>query len=150
MTKEQRRFVKFALVGSSGVLVNLGVVWAVGALSVSGSDASARFAIFCGIAVSIFTNFVINDAWTWADRAKGGKRHWIGRCGLFYATNGVAAGLQYAVSVTAFSVLSFESFPLGLDPATMTPIVASCVGIAVATPLNYVVNNLLTFRDKSA
>lgn len=150
LTKEQRRFVKFALVGGSGVFVNLGVVALVGIVTVAEGPAIDRLAIFAGIFVSIFTNFLINDSWTWGDREKRGARHWLQRCAFFYVTNGLAAGLQFVVSLSVLPWLAFGSAPLGLDPSSLRAPLASLVGIAVATPLNYVVNNLLTFRDTSA
>ena len=149
LTKEQRRFVKFAIVGGSGVFVNLGVVALAGLLLANGPG-SARIAILLGILVSIFTNFLINDTWTWGDREKRGAVHWAQRCGLFYASNGVAAGLQYVVSLSVLPLIVFQTLPFGLTNATVQPLLATCVGIAVATPLNYVVNNFFTFRDKTA
>lgn len=147
MTKEQRRFVKFALVGGSGVFVNLAVVWLVGLLVGVGAGAD-RIAILSGILVSIFTNFVVNDTWTWGDRAKRGVGHWFQRCAFFYVTNGFAAGLQFVVSISVLPLLTFDSAPFGFPADAVRAPLASLVGIAVATPLNYVVNNLLTFRDK--
>lgn len=149
MTKEQRRFVKFAIVGGSGVFVNLGVVWLVTALSARSGAGMDRIAILCGILVSIFTNFLVNDAWTWSDRAKHGFRHWVQRCAFFYVTNGAAAGLQFLVSISVLAALRFDTFPFGISPDAVRAPLASLAGIAVATPLNYVVNNKLTFRDKS-
>lgn len=150
LTKEQRRFVKFALVGGSGVLVNLGVVWLVGLLVVAEGPRIDRIAILSGILVSIFTNFLINDAWTWGDRQKNGVAHWFQRCAFFYVTNGLAAGLQFAVSISVLPWLAFDVAPLGIDPAAIRAPLASLIGIAIATPLNYMVNNLLTFRERGA
>lgn len=149
LTTEQWRFVKFALVGGSGVFVNLGVVWIVSALAAEGASVD-RLAILLGILVSIFTNFLINDSWTWGDREKRGVAHWFQRCAFFYVTNGLAAGLQFAVSLSVLPWLTFETAPLGIDPSMLRAPLASLVGIAVATPFNYVVNNLLTFREKAS
>lgn len=147
MTKEQRRFVKFALVGGSGVVVNLGVVAIVGAIFADGGARIDRWAILAGILVSILTNFVINDAWTWGDREKRGVRHWFQRAGLFYVTNGLAAALQFGVSLTILGLLTFETAPFGLNADALRAPLASLVGIGVATPLNYFLNNFLTFRE---
>jgi len=149
MTKEQRRIVKFALVGGSGVVVNQVVVWLVGSAmlgTLTGGTARSA-ALAAGILVSIFTNYVINDAWTWGDRLKGGPGDWLRRCGVFYVTNGVGAAIQWMVAATAARFLVFQGSVLGVDGALVGLQLASLIGIAVATPLNYVANHKLTFRD---
>lgn len=163
LTPEQRRFVKFAIVGGSGVFVNVGVVWIVrrlidgtfpavldlGALGrPAGASVESAIAIALGIVVSIFTNFVINDRWTWGDRDKSNPGGFVARCLRFYLTNGIAASLQLIVSMLTLRFWPFEGAPLGLDPETLRAVGSSVVGIAVATPLNYLVNNVWTFRDR--
>ena len=143
MTKDQRRFLKFAIVGGSGVVVNLVVVAAVGAFTALG----AQLAILAGIVVSIFTNFVINDGWTWRDRKKNGVAHWFQRAGLFFVANGLGAAIQYGVSISVLALFSFDEPVFGIAADTLRPLLASLVGIAVATPVNYVLNNKVTFRD---
>ena len=130
---------KFALVGGAGVFVNAGVAWLFSSVVLGGladRGLADQTALAAGIVVSIFTNFVINDAWTWGDRAKG-------------LTNGVAALLQYGVSSAALAFFPAEGLLLGLAAVSVRAPLASLIGIAVATPLNYVVNNLWTFRDRS-
>ncbi len=143
---------KFALVGGAGVFVNAGVAWLFSSVVLGGladRGLADQTALAAGIVVSIFTNFVINDAWTWGDRAKGGGRDWVRRAGLYYLTNGVAALLQYGVSSAALAFFPAEGLLLGLAAVSVRAPLASLIGIAVATPLNYVVNNLWTFRDRS-
>lgn len=145
MTKEQRRFIKFAIVGGSGVFVNLGVVAFAG--TVGSTD---TVAILAGIIVSIFTNFLINDGWTWRDREKRGLQHWFRRLGLFYVANGLGAAIQFGVSLSVYHALPFDSVYWGIGPDTYAPLLAALVGIGVATPVNFVLNNKVTFRDTNA
>jgi dolichol-phosphate mannosyltransferase len=151
------RFLRFAAVGGSGVVVNFAVVWlAEMALRASldpvefpllGTvDAVSLFALIAGILVSIFTNFLINDAWTWGDRSKTSA--WLARCRDFYVTNGLAAGLQLAVAWTLVNFAVFHIVVFGLDLTSWSVRLASLSAIAIATPLNYVVNNVWTFRDR--
>lgn len=160
---EQRRFVKFALVGGSGVVVNVGVVWLLQLLfdgmlperidlgplgTPTGAKLEEAAALVGGILVSIFTNFIINDRWTWGDRDKTASGGWLTRCLRFYLTNGIAASLQFGAALLTVRFWPFASAPFGWDPGSVRVICASLVGIAVATPLNYVVNNIWTFRDR--
>ncbi len=152
MTKEQRRFVKFALVGGSGVFVNIAVAFLASQVAFASwvnRDAAELSATLAGILVSIFTNFLINDSWTWSDREKtSGKRRWLMRCGFYYATNGVAGALQYGVSFLIITMVAAEGIYFGFAASDMRAAFAALVGIAVATPLNYVINNKVTFREK--
>lgn len=142
---EQRRIIKFALVGGSGVGVNLVV-----ASLFKHFGAAATVAFFAGIVVSIFTNFVLNDAWTWADRGERGLGPWLRRCAKYYLTNGVAAALQFGVAMLAYSLWLDALRPVfGIDGQTVGTGLASFIGIVIATPLNYIINNLWTFRDRS-
>jgi putative flippase GtrA len=72
LTLEQRRFVKFCVVGASGVVVNLAFVW-LGQSLFSELEPKQRdlVASLLGILVSVFGNFLLNNQWTWRDRTKG-------------------------------------------------------------------------------
>lgn len=154
MTKEQRRFVKFAIVGGSGVFVNLGVAILCSRVILvawANRDAADHLATAAGILMSILTNFLINDSWTWGDRDKTrGTRSWFKRCGFYYATNGIAGALQWGVSALIITMIAAEGNIFGFEAASVRAAFAALIGIAVATPLNYVINNKVTFRDKAA
>jgi len=155
-TPERRRFIKFAIVGSSGVLVNLLVVWLAGAYvfaAMPDRELAAKLIFLSGIVVSIFTNFVINDTWTWGDRPKNGFGHWLQRCRDFYIAASIAAAVQWGVCLAARGALQLpaEMTVLGItltDMDTVRNLISSVAGIAVATPINYVVNHFWTFRRK--
>ncbi len=152
-----QRFFRFALVGGSGVVVNFGVVWTCESVLLKGLpllqlpffgtfEATAFFSLLAGILVSIFTNFVINDSWTWADRSKAAA--WPTRCRDFYITNVLAAGLQFAVAWALFKTGVFEITVLGVHLHPWSTRLASLAAILIATPLNFVVNNVWTFRQR--
>lgn len=139
------------------MFVNFGVVWLVElalrdalqpvTLAPLGTvDVVSLLALVAGILVSIFTNFLINDAWTWGDRSKTSS--WLARCRTFYVTNGLAAGLQLAVAWALVTFAVFHSVVFGFDLTPWSVRLASLSAIAIATPLNYVVNNVWTFRDR--
>lgn len=132
---ERVRFLKFCVVGGTGVASNMAVFLAVFALAATLPDA-LRFNVAqaAGFAVSCFGNFLLNDLWTWGDREKRGRAHFWQRLGTYYV---VSLG-GYAVQAGAGNVI------LALQAAE--PWVANLTGIALGTVFNFVLNNLLTFR----
>lgn len=134
---EFARFVRFGVVGASGVVVNMGLAWLGHAVIFAGFDAGLRVNLsnLIGILVSIFTNFVLNDVWTWGDRPKGGRRHWYTRMALYYVFAAAAAGVQL-VTVNLLTHWWVE-WPF---------LLATFCGIAAGILINYPVNNYLTFR----
>ena len=138
---EFKRFIRFGVVGGSGVFVNEGVAFLGFELLFVQMTHAARVdaAVLLGIAVSIFTNFVLNDAWTWGDRPKHGVMHWFRRLGLYYMFSSMAACVQLLVVKLLVSwVLSWHY------------LVANLVGIGAAMLINYNVNNRWTFRKRLA
>jgi len=90
-----RRFLKFALVGASGVVVNLACLALLRALRVQINVASAL-----AIEVSLLSNFLINHLWTFGD-ATGRRGLWAQALRFHVVCLGGAA-LQF----TAFVVLN--------------------------------------------
>ena len=138
LSKEQRRFLKFCVVGASGVPVNLFFVWlGYNVVFPSLEDKLRTGAAFLiGLVVSIFTNFLLNDLWTWRDREKAAKG-FLGRMARFFVVSSAAAGIQFGTAM---------GLTLGLD---LHYLVAQLIGIALATAVNFIVNNIWTFRAKA-
>ena len=137
---EQRRLIKFCAVGGSGVVVNLGFVW-VGREFAHDWDPEARdaFASALGILVSILGNFLLNDLWTWGDRAKGSSpRDLLRRIASYYVVSGAAVLIQYGVAMGLRLWLGWLIYW------------AQALGILLGTGINYVANNRWTFRDQEA
>src|SRR5262245_15882434 len=59
-----RRFSRFFAVGASGVLVNMGVL----ILLTESFGVPYAISSLLAIELSILSNFLLNNAWTWADR----------------------------------------------------------------------------------
>lgn len=132
------RLVKFGSVGVSGVGVNLLFVW-IGVQIFGGfadpiRDASASA---LGIVVSIFTNFLLNDTWTWGDRRKGPRLRDLGaRLGAFCAASSVAAVVQFGVAQGLVHGMGVNLY------------LAQSIGIGLASIVNFVANHVWTFRDQ--
>ena len=140
LTPEQRRFVKFCVVGASGVIVNLLFLELALYLLPQGMELNLRngVASAVGILISVFTNFLINDIWTWGDRDKGTrKRDFVGRVAMYYVASAAAVALQWGVAMATSAWLDWD-IRLG-----------QLAGIALGTIVNYVINNVWTFKDSS-
>lgn len=114
-------YYKFAVVGTSGVLVNLGVVWLLSyVLSLPHFIAS-----IIGIETSLTNNFVWNDLWTFRKR-RSGKRWW--RFLKYHASTAVGTLAQYVVSQLAYYLLIKES------------LISQALGILVGFIANYLIS----------
>jgi len=123
-TGELVRFVKFALVGVSGIGVNLGLFWLL--TRFAGLKETDFLALAIAIEVSIITNFTLNDFFTFRDRRAAGG--FFKRLVKFNVICLVGAGIQAGV---------YELLYHGLG---IYDILSDFIGIAVATIWNYLVN----------
>jgi dolichol-phosphate mannosyltransferase len=121
------QLVRFATVGASGYVVNLGVFTLL--VHVAGLD--YKLAAVAAFVVALANNFVWNRAWTFAD------------------ANGGHAGFQAArfcvVSLVAFGFNLLVLFAL-VEWLGMEKVSAQAIAIAAATPLNFLGNKLWSFR----
>lgn len=130
VTKESMaRFVRFGVVGASGVVVNQGLLMLLhGQLA-----APLLLSSVTAIEVSIITNFVLNHVWTWrlSLRVPGLVR----RCLQYHAAAVMAA---FAGNVIVLMTL-VELF--GVDYR-----IANLLGIVVGTVINFTAGELWIFR----
>ena len=130
-TGEIRRMAQFAAVGVSGVLVNLGILWAL-------TDYAGIYYLLSAVAsieASIVSNFVLNDVWTFRDRKESGVTQWMKRLGKF-------------------NLISLPAFPMQLvvmgilkEFFGMYYLLAALMGILVVFIWNFVANSLWTWRE---
>ena len=145
-----KRLIKFGLVGVTGVVVNLAVFEVLFRLA----HLQFSLANAIGIVVSIFTNFLLNDSWTWGDRIKGTRRDWAGRLTKYYVSASAAAGVQLLVASGAMTFV-FEGLPLTLPESLGSPVggvdvgptLAVLTGIAFGMAINFLASHLWAFRD---
>ncbi|MGD9488623.1 MAG: GtrA family protein [Calditrichaceae bacterium] len=123
---------KFSIVGSSGVLVNMFVLYAL----------TEYFKIYymvssiIAIELSILANFTLNEAWTWADRKKSGNYSRIVR---YHLSVGIAAVLANGVLLVVLTEI-FDIYYL----------ISNLIGIAAGMLLNFVINDLWTFAGDNS
>ncbi len=124
-----RTFIRFAIVGTSGVVVNLTVFTVLVHSGINKFIASP-----VATEVSILSNFLLNNFWTFRERI---SKDIIPLKGLkFNVVSLIALGFSFFT----FILLSFL-FP---DAA---PQVHQAIGIIPATLINYFLNSYWTFKD---
>lgn len=142
------RLVKFGVVGFSGVGVNLVIFELFYRLLLTAITPELRLvaANVLGVVVSIFTNFVLNDRWTWGDRAKGAGRDWFSRLAKYYLLASVAAGVQVFVTWASFSAF-WEPLELTFAGVDLSPTASLLTGIAFGMVINFLASHFWAFRD---
>jgi len=127
--ERSKTFLKFLVVGASGVVVNL-VLFTI----LMNAGISKFLASPIAIEVSIITNFLLNNYWTFSKRAMNDKIH--------------IRGLKFNIISFAALVVSYTTFLLlsAFDPRGI-PQVHQAVGIVPATLVNYFLNSYWTFKS---
>lgn len=89
------------------------------------------------IELSILNNFILNERWTFRDRADGGWRTWLKRCLAFHLSSGLVA--MFAQLLTLYVLTRY----LGIWDK-----LAYLIGITLGALANYFICNRWIFRKK--
>jgi len=128
-TGEFKRFLKFIGVGLSGTLVNEGVLL----LTKSLTSWDPKIQLIPGIEVSIITNFLLNDYFTFADRRTGKTGSFLGRLG------------KYNLLALAGAVINWGLASL-LTHAGLNIYLADFIGIVIAFLWNYFFSTIWAWK----
>ena len=124
------RFAKFCLVGGSGVLVNMGLLW----LLTEFAGLFYLLSAAISIETSIISNFILNDLFTFRDRRTRGAKHLLRRLLKFNAVSLAGLGLNMTVLWLLTSVFGVYY------------LLSNLCGIAVAIMWNYLMNFWWTWK----
>ncbi|MDQ3891732.1 MAG: glycosyltransferase [Actinomycetota bacterium] len=127
------RFWKFALVGASGVLVNLFTLITL----VEYFDAGPTVAWIVAVGLSILSNFLLNNAFTWRDVRHSSRIHFLLRGALAYPVAIIALGANFAVYYPIIKYISAD-FPYYA--------IAAFLGIVAGTSANFILSSRFVFR----
>ena len=127
-----KRFIKFCIVGASGFCVNLGLL----AIFVEVAGMHKVWAQIPSYQISILTNFMFNEFWTFSDRRTPGLKSFLIRAVKFNLVSQVGWGINISVYYVA------------LNFAGIYYIVSQIIAIAVATMWNFFSNLIWTWRQK--
>ncbi|MDP2257880.1 MAG: GtrA family protein [Polaromonas sp.] len=129
------RFIKFGVVGASGTVINIAVLYAAQEHLLQGiADFHVRlnYSIALAITVATISNFYWNRRLTWRDRGRNIPQSAL----LLFSKYVMAAALSIVVQslLTKWLAVYWHY------------IVANLMAIAVASVVNFVANDRLTFR----
>ncbi|MDD5029630.1 MAG: GtrA family protein [Rhodoferax sp.] len=142
------RYIKFGLVGASGTVVNMAVLYvAQEYLLAAIADPRQRLygSLALAIALATVNNFTWNRLWTWADRVQlAHQRHlalqrtpWTLLAGQFWryaAASWLGIALQYGLTLWLAHTLHY--------------LVANVIAIVIASVSNYLANDFWTFGQR--
>lgn len=134
VSRHAGRFVRFGLVGGSGVLVNNAVLLAL----VEGLRMPPVPAAVVATECAIVSNFLLNDRWTFGDLRRSSSRPWVRRFASYNLLT--LGGLVLSVGVLA----------LLHGVAGVHYLLANAVGIAAGTLWNYGSNHQWTWARRRA
>jgi dolichol-phosphate mannosyltransferase len=129
-TGELAMFLKFILVGLSGVVVNMGAYWLL--TRFTGLENYDWLANLIGIETSIITNFILNDSFTFRQKRSGSP--FIVRLLKFNLTCATGAAIQWGL------------FMFFTRVAGLYDLLSNLIGIAVAFLVNYFINRNWTWK----
>ncbi len=124
------RFSKFGIVGFIGIFVNMGMLYVFREIFHMPYYVSGLFAI----ELSIITNFILNDVWTWRDRR---EKHLFIR---FIRYNAAATFTSFGMN---YPILLALVYLLGVNY-----LLANLIGIAIASLFNFIINHHWTYGRK--
>ena len=149
LRENRGRILRFAGVGMSGVVVNLvifAVVFHLILVGLAAEDLRFVLANAAGFLVSVFTNFLLNDNWTWGDRAKGGFKNWWQRLAKYYVTAS-SAGIVQIVTAWLSLTLVWSLLQPQIAGFDLAPLLGVLTGIGCGMAINFTASHLWAFRD---
>src|SRR5918999_4379483 len=127
------RFWKFAVVGASGVLVNMVTL----VVLAEYFDAHKVIAWMFAVGLSILSNFLLNNAFTWRDIRHSSRIHFFLRGALAYPVAVMGIGANFTVWYPLVKYVS-DDFPYYA--------IFNLLGIVAGTSVNFILSSKLIFR----
>jgi len=126
------RFLKFCLVGGTGVIVNTGILF----LLTTTFGIEYKISSIFAIQIAIITNFILNNIWTF--KKSTNESHTLTKFFKFEGISLIGALINWGILV-------------GLTEfAGMYYLFSNLIGIIIATGWNYLMNVLFTWKNKKA
>jgi dolichol-phosphate mannosyltransferase len=141
------RYVRFGIVGASGTVVNLAVLYVAHEYlfrAIEPVGSKPYFSLALAIAVATANNFTWNRLWTWSDRLHATsvqegerlrKRSLLAQLGQYATASWLGILLQYALT-------------LWLTHIGLHYLLANVIAIVIASISNFIANDRWTFRHK--
>jgi dolichol-phosphate mannosyltransferase len=127
------KFVKFGIVGGSGIIVNSGVLW----FGHEQLGLPVAVASVFAVGLAIFNNFNWNNIWTWSENKENRKHNYFQRLWRYYLSAALGAAINYTILLVLFEV--FDIYYL----------IANLIGIMGGMVSNFVLGELWVFKSSS-
>lgn len=124
------QFIKFCIVGGSGVIVNEGLL----SLLTYVGGLQYQISSIIAIQASIITNFIFNNKWTF--KKSSNESHVMTKFAKFEGVSLIGAAINWGILVTL------------TEFAGMHILLSNLIGIIVATAWNYIINVFYTWKNK--
>ena len=135
----RHRFIKFGIVGSSGTVVNLIVLYINQEIlfrAIEPPELRLSMSLAVAIFLATLNNFLWNRSWTWQDR-RGKTRHGLFvQIGQYYLASALAIGLQYFFTIFIARMTHY--------------LIANMISILLSAIITYLVNDIWTFAIRKA
>lgn len=144
------RYIKFGLVGASGTVVNMAILF-IAQEYLFAAIAAPRNRLYASLALAItvatINNFTWNRLWTWSDRLREAAAHarsrqvpstgvvvFFGQFGRYAVASWFGIALQYGLTLWLSHSLHY--------------LLANVIAIVIASVSNFLANDLWTFRHR--
>jgi len=127
---ELLRIFKFILVGTSGVIVNLFILW----FLTTHLGIPYYISAIISIELSIISNFLLNNYFTFADRRSPKQDAFFGKMSKFNFNCIVGASIQYVIMIILTSIFKIHY------------LLSNLIGIGSAFIWNYLLSNLWVWK----
>ena len=131
----RHRFAKFGVVGFSGTIVNLVVLFLSQEFLFAGvqpEETRLSYSLAVAIFVATINNFLWNRFWTWRDR-KGKTRHgFFVQMGQYFLASWLSIALQFVATKVVAHFIHY--------------MLANIIAIILAAVVTFVLNDIWTFR----
>jgi putative flippase GtrA len=132
------RFLKFAIVGFSGTIANLSVLYSCQSFlfrDLYPIDKRLHLSLSIAIFISTMSNYFLNRMWTWSDRKNTAKYGFFIQMGQFFVASGLSILLQYVFTIVLARFMHY--------------LAANVVSIVIAAILAYLLYDVWTFARKN-
>jgi putative flippase GtrA len=142
--KERKRFIKFALVGALGAVIDFAVMNLLTNLGHMSLVPAGTISFICAVA----SNFIWNRVWTYPESR---SRHFLSQLGMFFVVNAAGVAIRIPIlhylepPLLLFFVKMFHISRVSAEFYARNLTLAAAVGIVMLW--NFFVNRYWTYND---
>ena len=132
------RFLKFAVVGASGTVINLVVLYTSQEFilkNISTTNLRLKLSLSMAIFLSTINNYIWNRFWTWKDRKKEKWRGFLIQMVQYFLSCGLAISVQYIATIILSTYINY--------------LLSNIISIVISAILVYLINDKWTFTTNS-